>query len=204
MQFSKSDEVGLRRLVASKKQACVGCSAETWEPGLQESVSLIASKPFRETESYQATLKGGGVSLIGVEELTIFIIPASCTAPVTASGSGVSGVSAILLCDGTLSRLHWNVLMLDVKQSRSHLGRRRSLILQSYSSAKREMKFWCVVCECVSGDGGKWLVINTSDTPRGSSPHSSLFFLFWGRIGLILVSSWSPSYRATRTSALNF
>lgn len=60
MQFSKSDEVGLRRLTALKKHACVGCSAEAREPGLQESVSLIASKPFRETESYQATLKGGG------------------------------------------------------------------------------------------------------------------------------------------------
>lgn len=94
-----------------KTQARVGCGAETLESGLQESVSLIASKPFRETESYQATLKGGGggwwgVSLIGVEELTIFIIPASCAAPATASGCGVSGVGAISRCDGTLSRLH--------------------------------------------------------------------------------------------------
>lgn len=58
--------------------------------GLQESLSLIASQPFRETESYQTTSGGGGGSLIGVEELTIFIIPASCSAPVTAPGFGKS------------------------------------------------------------------------------------------------------------------
>lgn len=51
---------------------------------------MIASQPFRKTESYQATLGGWGASLIGVEELTIFIIPASCTASVTAPGFGKS------------------------------------------------------------------------------------------------------------------
>lgn len=73
--------------------------------------------------------------------------------------------------------------MLDVKQSGAHLGQRQSLMLQSYSSAKREMKFWCV-----SGGGGEWLVINTWHTTAPfHNPLKKFFFFFREK-------NWSHSY----------
>jgi len=62
----------------------------------------------------------------------------------------VSRAGAILLCDGSLSWLHWKVLMLDVKQSRSLLGK-EGLWYSSLTAQPRE-KWNCGVWHaCVSG-----------------------------------------------------
>lgn len=141
--------------------------------------------PSGEQNDIQQLWEGGQISWRGLEQLAVFIITASCDSP--AQVFGKSPLGWILQCDSAPSWIHWKVLMLDVKRSGYHLGVKRSrLILQSYSSAKRENES----VAGVYGASGKWLVINTSDTPGPPSIFHLIYFC-----GLLIFLPILPTFR---------
>lgn len=95
----------------------------------------------------------------------------------------LSGPSVISQRDTTLSRLHWKVLMPDVKRRRSHLRKEGVWYCRLTAQSREKWKcgawhVWDRAGACVSGGSGKWLVINTSDTPGlPSTLHSTVFFV---------------------------
>lgn len=96
----------------------------------------------------------------------------------------VSGAGAILHCDGTLSWLHWKVLMLDVKQSRCHLGK-DGVWWSSLTAQPREK--WNLV-------GSVWVWVRRQRKMAGTKHfwHTTapIHVLLWG----FLEGDWSHSF----------
>ena len=167
--------------------------------GLQESLSLIASQPVGGNRMISSNFErsGGKNKLKRPRTAPNFHYPcilySSCRCFSFFFGEVSPGLVLSLQRDRTLSWLHWKVLMLDVKRSGSHLGKKKesdTLVLQ-LSQERNGSVCVCVcvcvrvcVCVCASGGSGKWLVINTSDTPGlPSTFHSRVF------CGLVTFSS---------------
>ena len=128
---------------------------------------------------------GGEISWRGLEQLTIVIIPASCTPTATASVFWEATLGPALSCSaavcypGSTGRfwcLMWNEVDLI-------WGKDSDTLVLQLSQERNESGVCVCVClcvcvwhVCVSGGSGKWLVINTSDTPGlPSTFHSRVF-----------------------------
>lgn len=134
------------------KNKCVWGGVESWVTGLQESVPLIASQPIGETEWYPATLTERGGGRRNSSQFSLSLHPVLQPQLLQFFGNSPRGRCFLAARQyAILASLEGFDAWCETKWI--SFGERRSLILKSYSSAKREMKVCCVcvcvLCECV-------------------------------------------------------